>query len=86
MSLADGTKLGDSINVSSPIHAFGSGEKFKTSYQLLATCESGHWTLLRILWIKDGLTQKELSDLAWVMEPTIFSAVKAMEGMGLIER
>jgi hypothetical protein len=46
----------------------------------------GHWTFLRILWIKDGVTQKELSDLAGVMEPTTFSAVKAMEGMGLIER
>lgn len=46
----------------------------------------GHWTFLRILWINDGLTQKELSDLAGVMEPTTFSAVKAMEGMGLIER
>jgi len=46
----------------------------------------GHWTFLRILWIKDGLTQKELSDLAGVMEPTTFSAVKTMEGMGLIER
>lgn len=46
----------------------------------------GHWTFLRILWIKDGLTQRELSDLAGVMEPTTFSAVRAMEGMGLIER
>ena len=24
----------------------------------------GHWTFLRILWTSDGLTQKELSDLA----------------------
>jgi MarR family transcriptional regulator, organic hydroperoxide resistance regulator len=46
----------------------------------------GHWTFLRILWSRDGLTQKELSDLAGVMEPTTFSAVKAMEQMGLIER
>jgi MarR family transcriptional regulator, organic hydroperoxide resistance regulator len=46
----------------------------------------GHWTFLRILWIEDGLTQRELSDLAGVMEPTTFSAVKAMEQMGLIER
>lgn len=46
----------------------------------------GHWTFLRILWIRDGLTQKELSDLAGVMEPTTFSAVKSMEEMGLIER
>ncbi len=46
----------------------------------------GHWTFLRILWVRDGLTQKELSDLAGVMEPTTFSAVKAMEQMGLIVR
>lgn len=46
----------------------------------------GHWTFLRILWLKDGLTQRELSELAGVMEPTTFAAVKAMEKMGLIER
>ena len=46
----------------------------------------GHWTFLRILWLKDGLTQRELSELAGVMEPTTFSAVKAMESMGFIER
>jgi DNA-binding MarR family transcriptional regulator len=46
----------------------------------------GHWTFLRILWIQDGLTQRELSALAGVMEPTTFSAVKAMEAMGLVER
>lgn len=46
----------------------------------------GHWTFLRILWTQDGLTQKELSDLAGVMEPTTYSAVKAMETQGFIER
>ena len=46
----------------------------------------GHWTFLRILWIKDGLTQRELSDFAGVMEPTTFNAVKVMEAMGFIER
>lgn len=46
----------------------------------------GHWTFLRILWIADGLTQRELSEFAGVMEPTTFSAVKAMEASGLIER
>jgi DNA-binding MarR family transcriptional regulator len=46
----------------------------------------GHWTFLRILWLKDGLTQRELSELAGVMEPTTFAAVKAMEGMALVER
>jgi MarR family transcriptional regulator, organic hydroperoxide resistance regulator len=46
----------------------------------------GHWQFLRILWSKDGLTQRELSDEAGVMEPTTFSAVKAMEALGFIER
>ena len=46
----------------------------------------GHWTFLRILWLKDGLTQRELSELAGGMEPTTFAAVKAMEQMGLVER
>ena len=46
----------------------------------------GHWSFLRILWSRDGLTQKELSNLAGVMEPTTFTAVKSMERSGFIER
>ena len=45
----------------------------------------GHWTFLRILWQKDGLTQRELSMRAGVMEPTTFSALKTMQGLGYIE-
>lgn len=46
----------------------------------------GHWTFLRILWETDGLTQRELSAQAGVMEPTTFAAVKAMETLGYVER
>jgi DNA-binding MarR family transcriptional regulator len=46
----------------------------------------GHWTFLRILWEHDGLTQSELSSEAGVMEPTTFSALKAMEKLGYITR
>jgi DNA-binding MarR family transcriptional regulator len=46
----------------------------------------GHWTFLRILWETDGLTQKELSVQAGVMEPTTFSGVKAMEALGYVQR
>jgi len=46
----------------------------------------GHWTFLRVLWTRDGLTQRELSEQAGVMEPTTFIAVKAMEEKGLVER
>lgn len=46
----------------------------------------GHWTFLRILWERDGLTQKQLSDEAGVMEPTTFAAVTAMERLGYVRR
>ena len=46
----------------------------------------GHWTFLRILWEHDGLTQSELSTQAGVMEPTTFTALKAMERLGYIRR
>ena len=46
----------------------------------------GHWTFLRILWVHDGLTQRELSEQAGVMEPTTFSAIKAMEKLGYVTR
>jgi MarR family transcriptional regulator, organic hydroperoxide resistance regulator len=46
----------------------------------------GHWTFLRILWEADGLTQRKLSEQAGVMEPTTFSALKAMERLGYVVR
>jgi MarR family transcriptional regulator, organic hydroperoxide resistance regulator len=46
----------------------------------------GHWTFLRILWEAEGLTQRELSLRAGVMEPTTFSALKAMAQRGYITR
>ena len=46
----------------------------------------GHWTFLRILWERDGLTQRELSDEAGVMEPSTHAAIKAMEELGYVRR
>ena len=46
----------------------------------------GHWTFLRILWEADGLTQRDLSARAGVMEPTTFTALKTMEKRGYIVR
>src|SRR5215471_18089178 len=46
----------------------------------------GHWTFLRILWETDGLTQRELSEQAGVMEPTTFAALKALEKLGYLTR
>ena len=46
----------------------------------------GHWTFLRILWRRDGLTQRQLSEEAGVMEPSTFAAIKAMERLGYVRR
>jgi MarR family transcriptional regulator, organic hydroperoxide resistance regulator len=46
----------------------------------------GHWTFLRILWTRDGLTQRELSEEAGVMEPSTFAAMRAMEKLGYVTR
>lgn len=46
----------------------------------------GHWAFLRILWEADGLTQRDLSKRAGVMEPTTFAALNAMEKLGYIVR
>jgi DNA-binding MarR family transcriptional regulator len=46
----------------------------------------GHWSFLRVLWEHDGLTQRELSIEAGVMEPTTFAALGAMEERGYLTR
>ena len=46
----------------------------------------GHWAFLRILWERDGLTQRELSEMAGVLEPTTCAALRAMERLGYVER
>ena len=46
----------------------------------------GHWAFLRILWETDGLTQRQLSNRAGVMEPTTFTAIRAMEKRGYVLR
>lgn len=44
----------------------------------------GHWTFLRILWERDGLTKRELSIEAGVAEPTTFTALRALEARGYV--
>lgn len=46
----------------------------------------GHWFFLRALWIEDGLTQRELSQRAGMMEPTTVTAINAMERQDLVRR
>jgi len=46
----------------------------------------GHWAFLRILWEADGLTQRELSIEAGLMEPTTSAALATMEKLGYVRR
>ena len=45
-----------------------------------------HWGFLRILWERDGVTQRELSYEAGVMETTTLIALRGMESLGYITR
>ena len=46
----------------------------------------GHWYFLRVLWMEDGLTQRELSARVGMMEPTTVIALRSMEKAGLVLR
>jgi DNA-binding MarR family transcriptional regulator len=46
----------------------------------------GHWTLLRILWQSDGMTQRQLSEQAGVKESSTFTALQQMEKLGYVKR
>jgi len=46
----------------------------------------GQWYFLRVLWTKDGLSQRELSERVGMMEPTTVIALRSMEKSGLIRR
>ena len=46
----------------------------------------GQWYFLRVLWIEDGLSQRELSERVGMMEPTTVIALRSMEKAGLIQR
>jgi|SRR5579862_251917 len=46
----------------------------------------GQWYFLRVLWITDGVSQRELSARVGMMEPTTVIALRGMERAGLIRR
>lgn len=46
----------------------------------------GQWYFLRVLWTKDGVSQRELSESVGMMEPTTVIALQSMEKTGLVRR
>lgn len=47
---------------------------------------TAQWTFLRLLWLEDGVSQRELAQRAGMLEPATTSTLKGMERDGLIER
>ncbi|MGZ0074811.1 MarR family winged helix-turn-helix transcriptional regulator (plasmid) [Sphingobium limneticum] len=48
--------------------------------------KTGFWYYLRVLWIRDGVTQKYLSDMTNVSENTTVSMIAAMANADLVKR
>jgi len=46
----------------------------------------GYWPFLRILWEREGLTQRDLAELAGLREPTAYNALQQMDKLGYIVR
>ncbi len=46
----------------------------------------GHWVFLRILWQQAGLSQRRLSELANLTEPTTHAALSRLEALGHLTR
>jgi DNA-binding MarR family transcriptional regulator len=46
----------------------------------------GFWGIFRVLWETDELTQRELSELVGLSEPTTYSALQTMERLGYVTR
>jgi DNA-binding MarR family transcriptional regulator len=57
-----------------------------SSGYLVRDAHRGQWYFLRVLWITDGLSQRELSARVGMMEPTTVIALRSMEKSGLIRR
>ena len=48
--------------------------------------KAGYWYYLRVLWLEEGVTQKELGDAINVKENTTVAMILGMEADGLVRR
>lgn len=61
-------------------------DRLLNAYLIERNIKAGYWYYLRLLWIQDGLTQKELSDRASVAENTTAALITSMIKDGLVRR
>ena len=92
--MAQGTQLPASSPYLDPMHSLG--YLTRTNFRLFSRAleqmtlphgvSSGQWRLLRVLWEKDGITQRELSTEAGLSEATTTLAVRSLITAGFAKR
>lgn len=66
--------------------AFRSFSRALEKRTLLHGVTAAQWRFLRVLWLEEGLTQRELSRRVGLREPTTVIAIKGLEKIGLVRR
>jgi len=61
-------------------------DRLLSAYLARHDLKSGFWYYLRVLWLKDGVTQKYLSDMTSVTENTTVAMIRSMLKHGLVQR
>jgi DNA-binding MarR family transcriptional regulator len=61
-------------------------EKYIQKALVAHDIQIGMWYFLRVLWLEDGLTQRELSRRVGTTEPSALEQLRKMETRGLIAR
>jgi MarR family transcriptional regulator, organic hydroperoxide resistance regulator len=61
-------------------------DRLLSAYLAKHKLKTGFWYYLRVLWLRDGVTQKYLSDMTNVTENTTVAMINAMLRQGLVQR
>ncbi len=93
-SVSMGRAAGDGDPYLDPMHSLGylTRVNFREFSKLLEQLtlphgvSAGQWRLLRVLWEKDNITQRELSDRAGLKEASTVQAVRSLVNAGLARR
>jgi len=83
--LEEGSPLGNSIGYQARI-SYRLLEKYIQSALVEHNIQIGMWYFLRVLWIEDGLTQRELSRRVGMAEPSVLEQLRKMEARGVVAR
>ena len=83
--LDESSPLAQSIGYQTRL-AYRKLEKYIQKALVAHDIQIGMWYFLRVLWLEDGLTQRELSGRVGTTEPSALEQLRKMETRGLIAR